>query len=121
MKWTRRSFIGRGLAAALAAAFAPKSSAAQRGATAPTRASLTAARGAVVLCSRGERWGRPVNAPAWAILGAGGSSLDAVVAGANVVELEPEDTSVGYGGLPNEEGVVQIGRASCRGRWEMSG
>src|SRR5688572_19064366 len=30
--------------------------------------------------------------------------LDAVIAGVNIVELDPEDTSVGYGGLPNADG-----------------
>ena len=38
--------------------------------------------------------------------------LDAVIAGVNLCELDPEDTSVGYGGLPNAEGVVQLD-ASC--------
>ena len=38
--------------------------------------------------------------------------LDALIAGVNIVELDPEDTSVGYGGLPNAEGVVQLD-ASC--------
>jgi len=39
---------------------------------------------------------------------AGADTLDAVVAGVNIVEEDPEDTSVGYGGLPNEEGVVEL-------------
>ena len=43
---------------------------------------------------------------------AGGDTLDAVIAGVNIVELDPNDTSVGYGGLPNEDGVVQLD-ASC--------
>ena len=34
--------------------------------------------------------------------------LDALIAGVNIVELDPEDTSVGYGGLPNADGVVQL-------------
>jgi N4-(beta-N-acetylglucosaminyl)-L-asparaginase len=38
--------------------------------------------------------------------------LDAAIAGVNIVELDPNDTSVGYGGLPNEDGVVQLD-ASC--------
>jgi len=38
--------------------------------------------------------------------------LDALIAGVNLCELDPEDTSVGYGGLPNAEGVVQLD-ASC--------
>lgn len=62
----------------------------------------------VVLCSRGEKWGRKVMEPAWQLLQNGGDVLDAVEKGANVVELDPEDTTVGYGGLPNEDGVVQL-------------
>jgi N4-(beta-N-acetylglucosaminyl)-L-asparaginase len=42
----------------------------------------------------------------------GKDTLDAVIAGVNIVELDPNDTSVGYGGLPNEDGVVQLD-ASC--------
>jgi N4-(beta-N-acetylglucosaminyl)-L-asparaginase len=38
--------------------------------------------------------------------------LDSLIAGVNLCELDPEDTSVGYGGLPNAEGVVQLD-ASC--------
>jgi N4-(beta-N-acetylglucosaminyl)-L-asparaginase len=62
----------------------------------------------VIVCSRGEEWGRKVNRAGWGILQKGGSVLDAVEKGANVVELDPQDDSVGYGGLPNEEGVVQL-------------
>jgi N4-(beta-N-acetylglucosaminyl)-L-asparaginase len=42
----------------------------------------------------------------------GGDTLDAGVEGVKIQELDPRDTSVGYGGLPNEEGVVQLD-ASC--------
>lgn len=35
-------------------------------------------------------------------------TLDAVIAGVNLVEDDPEDTTVGYGGLPNEDGVVEL-------------
>ncbi len=38
----------------------------------------------------------------------GADTLDAVIAGVNIIELDPNDTSVGYGGLPNEEGVVEL-------------
>lgn len=38
----------------------------------------------------------------------GGDPLDAVIAGVNIVEEDPNDTSVGYGGIPNEEGVVEL-------------
>ena len=43
---------------------------------------------------------------------AGTDTLDAILAGVNTQELDPEDQSVGLGGLPNEEGVVQLD-ASC--------
>jgi N4-(beta-N-acetylglucosaminyl)-L-asparaginase len=43
---------------------------------------------------------------------AGTDVLDALIAGVNIVELDPLDTSVGFGGLPNADGVVQLD-ASC--------
>src|SRR3974390_2555203 len=43
-----------------------------------------------------------------AILESGGDTLDAVVAAVTIVEDDPNDDSVGYGGLPNEEGVVEL-------------
>jgi N4-(beta-N-acetylglucosaminyl)-L-asparaginase len=42
----------------------------------------------------------------------GDDVLDALIAGVNIVELDPLDDSVGYGGLPNADGVVQLD-ASC--------
>lgn len=42
----------------------------------------------------------------------GVDTLDAAIEGVKIQELDPEDMSVGYGGLPNEEGVVQLD-ASC--------
>jgi len=62
----------------------------------------------IILCSRGESWGKKVNQPGWEILSTGGSILDAVERSANVTELDPDDMSVGYGGIPNENGVVEL-------------
>jgi N4-(beta-N-acetylglucosaminyl)-L-asparaginase len=45
----------------------------------------------------------------------GADTLDAVIAGVNLVEEDPNDTSVGYGGLPNEEGVVQLDSSVMHG------
>ncbi len=42
----------------------------------------------------------------------GADTLDAVVEAVKIQELDPEDSSVGYGGLPNADGVVQLD-ASC--------
>ena len=39
---------------------------------------------------------------------AGADPLDAAIAGVNIVEDDPTDWTVGYGGIPNEEGVVQL-------------
>src|SRR3990172_13160526 len=41
-------------------------------------------------------------------LQAGADPVDAAVAGVNLVELDPKDYTVGYGGLPNFDGVVQL-------------
>ena len=45
----------------------------------------------------------------------GADALDAVVTGVNIVEDDPKDDSVGYGGLPNEEGVVELDAAVMHG------
>ncbi len=42
----------------------------------------------------------------------GTDTLDAAVEAVKIQELDPTDNSVGYGGLPNEEGIVQLD-ASC--------
>ena len=82
------------------------------GATVPLINSLKATanqgKGPVILCSRGEIWGEKVLQPGWDILSGGGTLLDAIEKSANVTELDPDDTSVGYGGLPNEHGIVQL-------------
>ena len=62
----------------------------------------------VIVCSRGEVWGQKVLSQAWDQWEKNGNMLDAVEKGANVVELDPADKTVGYGGLPNEEGVVEL-------------
>jgi len=58
---------------------------------------------------------------AFELLKQGGDSLDAVVAGVTVVEDDPEDTSVGYGGLPNENGVVELDAAVMHGPTHRAG
>ncbi len=52
----------------------------------------------------------------WEILAAGGMPMDAVERCANVIEVDPEDSSVGYGGLPNANGVVQLDASCMDGR-----
>jgi N4-(beta-N-acetylglucosaminyl)-L-asparaginase len=51
----------------------------------------------------------------------GDDVLDALIAGVNIVELDPEETSVGYGGLPNAEGVVQLDSCCMHGPKKQAG
>jgi len=55
------------------------------------------------------------------ILKAGGDTLDAVIAGVNINEEDPEDNSVGYGGLPNEDGVVELDASVMHGPTRRAG
>ncbi len=54
-------------------------------------------------------------AKAMHMLKSGADTLDAVIAGVNILELDPNDTSVGYGGLPNEDGVVELDASVMHG------
>ena len=47
--------------------------------------------------------------------------LDAIIAGVNIQELDPEDQSVGYGGLPNADGVVQLDASCMHGPTKRAG
>src|SRR6202035_2810444 len=58
---------------------------------------------------------------AFAMITAGSDLLDALIAGVNIVELDPEDTSVGYGGLPNADGVVQLDACCMHGPKKRAG
>ena len=46
---------------------------------------------------------------------AGEDTLDAAIAGVNIVELDPNDMSVGFGGLPNADGVVELDSSCMHG------
>ena len=51
----------------------------------------------------------------------GADPLDAVIAGVSLVEDDPNDLTVGYGGLPNEEGVVELDAAVMHGPTHRAG
>jgi len=51
----------------------------------------------------------------------GADVLDALIAGVKIVELDPLDTSVGYGGLPNADGVVQLDASVMHGPRKQAG
>ena len=58
---------------------------------------------------------------AFTMITQGADVLDAVIAGVNIVELDPLDDSVGFGGLPNAEGVVQLDSSCMHGPKKRAG
>jgi N4-(beta-N-acetylglucosaminyl)-L-asparaginase len=60
-------------------------------------------------------------AKAFDLIESGADTLDAAVEGVKIQELDPNDDSVGYGGLPNEEGVVQLDASCMHGPTKRAG
>lgn len=58
---------------------------------------------------------------AYSMITGGEDVLDALIAGVNIVELDPLDDSVGYGGLPNADGVVQLDSSCMHGPKKQAG
>jgi N4-(beta-N-acetylglucosaminyl)-L-asparaginase len=118
MSVSRRDFLGAGAAAAAGLAI-PKLAGSMPAITVRDRtesaAKLFAGRPVIISATNGltpDAGGKKGIQVAYDELLKGADPLDAIVAGVQIVELNPEDQSVGLGGLPNEEGVVQLD-ASC--------
>ena len=58
---------------------------------------------------------------AFELMTSGSDVLEALIAGVNIVELDPLDDSVGYGGLPNADGVVQLDSCCMHGPLKRAG
>jgi N4-(beta-N-acetylglucosaminyl)-L-asparaginase len=116
----RREFVKTGAAAGLAAAASPHAAFGQAPAI-----TTTASKPAVVSSSNGHRFKNGGDQTcveiAFARIVKGDDVLDALIAGVNIVELDPEDTSVGYGGLPNADGVVQLDSCCMHGPKKRAG
>lgn len=65
--------------------------------------------------------GLRATAKAMELIQQGADPLDAIIAGVNIVEEDPEDRSVGYGGLPNEEGIVELDASVMHGPTHNAG
>lgn len=102
---SRRSFLGAASAAVAGASLVPGRLTAV---PAPTVLRRSVAAPVAVASANGLRG----VARAVELVMKGADTLDAAVEGVKIQELDPNDQSVGYGGLPNEEGVVQLD-ASC--------
>lgn len=109
---TRRDFLSTGTSAIAGLALGAATSSAA-GQTAPRAAT----RPVVVASANGLRGVKR----AWDQVVAGADTLDAIIAGVNIQELDPEDQSVGLGGLPNEEGVVQLDASCMHGPTKRAG
>src|SRR5262245_20880733 len=119
-RFSRRDFVRTGAAAGLAAA-APRSLFGQ----APAIRTPGPARPVVVASANGNWFknGGKVTCveKAFARMMEGADVLDAMIEGVNIVELDPEDYSVGYGGVPNADGVVQLDSSCMHGALKRAG
>ncbi len=119
MSITRRDFIGIGAATAAGLTLGrPLDADAQERGTAPGGPSRRAASRPVVIASSNGIRGVAV---AYDRITKGGDPLDAIIAGVNIQELDPNDQSVGLGGLPNENGVVQLDASCMHGPTKRAG
>jgi N4-(beta-N-acetylglucosaminyl)-L-asparaginase len=79
----------------------------------------------VVASGNGHRWkdseGVTGVEKAFKLLTGGSDVLDALIAGVNISELDPDETGVGYGGLPNADGVVQLDASVMHGPRKRAG
>jgi N4-(beta-N-acetylglucosaminyl)-L-asparaginase len=118
----RRDFV-KSTAAGLAAAAVPASLGAETARRAPEILVRRAFRPVLVsdVSSIRFRNGGPESGIERAFRGIteGEDVLDALVAGVNIPELDPEETGIGFGGLPNADGVVQLDACCMHGprRW----
>jgi N4-(beta-N-acetylglucosaminyl)-L-asparaginase len=107
---SRRDFVKAGGAGVVAAGAGPAP------AQGPTVITPRSVKPVVISSANGHQYrnGGPHTAveEAFGRIVKGEDVLDALIAGVNLNELDPEDDSVGYGGLPNADGVVQLD-ASC--------
>lgn len=118
---TRRDFVKTGAVAAAGATVTPKTDTI----AAPVVHTPQSVRPVVISDSSGYLYknGGPVCAveKAFQLITEGSDVLDALIAGVNIPELDPEETGIGYGGLPNAEGVVQLDSCCMHGPKKWAG
>jgi N4-(beta-N-acetylglucosaminyl)-L-asparaginase len=118
--WNRRELLIAGATASFAAA-APNALFGQ----APAVIASKAAKPVVISSANGNQFknGGDVTCvqKAFQMIAGGADVLDALVAGVNILELDPEEDSVGYGGLPNADGVVQLDSSCMHGPRRQAG
>ena len=106
---SRRNFLRKSAVAGIAASMLPTGVDAN---DLPVAHGNVSFEGPVVISSAN---GLEAVAEAMRLIQNGADALDAVVGGVNLVEEDPADVTVGYGGLPNAEGTVQLDSAVMHG------
>jgi len=120
--WSRRRFFLTSLAGSAAAGVAslfepPPQAAAASNAERPAPPAAQGKRPLIISSANGiNALGRGMD-----VLKKGGDTLDAVVAAVTIVEDDPNDDSVGYGGLPNEQGEVELDASVMHGPTRRAG
>jgi N4-(beta-N-acetylglucosaminyl)-L-asparaginase len=118
----RRRFVHSSAAAGLTLAVAPRRFLAQS----PTIANSRSGKSVVIASANGNKFKNGgemtcVEKAFSMMTQEGADVLDALIAGVNIVELDPLDTSVGFGGLPNADGVVQLDSSCMHGPKKRAG
>ena len=117
MTLSRRQFIGVGAAAA-AGLTLDREARAELLERAPESTTGFAGRPVVIASANGIRG---VARAYDMITRQNADTLDAIIAGVNIEELDPENQAVGLGGLPNEEGVVELDASCMHGPTKRAG
>src|SRR3954469_18918524 len=127
-KISRREFVvttTAGVAAAAGPAFGQESAGEHSKTATHATMKQSSAKPAVVASANGHKFknGGTVTAveKAFAMMTSGADVLESLIAAVNIVELDPEETSVGYGGLPNADGVVQLDSCCMHGPKKRAG
>jgi N4-(beta-N-acetylglucosaminyl)-L-asparaginase len=117
----RRQFVATGAAVAGLGAVRPDTLFGQ----APTVLTPKSVKPLVISSSNGHKFknGGSLTAveTAFGLITQGKDVLESLIAGVNILELDPEETSIGYGGLPNADGVVQLDSCCMHGPKKRAG
>jgi N4-(beta-N-acetylglucosaminyl)-L-asparaginase len=118
LTFSRRDFVKTSVLGAVAAGVVAPTNAAENGGQEHNSQEQGTAKRAVIICAHN---GYAYVEAAYAFLKGGGDTLDAGIRVVKGPEDDPNDDSVGLGGLPNEEGVVELDACCMHGPTHRAG